>query len=78
MKVRLVTVLFVLILCVVGIGFYRGWFALSSNGPGTGDGKVNISLTVDPDKAKQDAEKVKDKATELGDRAKGAVKSDGK
>jgi hypothetical protein len=78
MKMTLATVLFVLILCVVGIGFYRGWFALSSNGPDTGDGKVNINLTVDPDKAKQDAEKVKEKATELGDRARDAVKSDGK
>ena len=72
------TVLFVLILCVVGIGFYRGWFAMSSNGADTGDGKVNINLTMDPDKAKQDAEKMKDKATELGNRATEAVKSTGK
>ncbi len=78
MKMTLVTVLFVLLLCVVVIGFYRGWFALSSNGADAGDGKVNINLTVDSDKAKQDAEKVKDKATELGDRAREAVKSNGK
>jgi hypothetical protein len=76
MKMTFVMVLLVLILCVVGIGFYRGWFALSSNGPDTGSGKVNINLTVDPDKAKQDADKVKDKVTELGDRAREAVKSD--
>jgi hypothetical protein len=78
MKMTLVTVLFVLLLCVIGIGFYRGWFALSSNSPDAGNGKVNINLTVDPDKARQDAEKVKEKATRLGDRAKEAVKSDGK
>jgi cell division protein FtsX len=74
----LATVLFVLILCVVGIGFYRGWFVLSSNGSATGDGKVNINLTMDPDKAKQDAAQVKDKVTGLGDRTRDAVKSDGK
>jgi hypothetical protein len=77
MRIRL-TLLFVLILCVVAIGFYRGWFPRSSNRPDTGSGKVNINLTVDPDKAKQDAEKVKDKATELGDRARDAVKSESK
>jgi hypothetical protein len=74
MKMRFVAVLLVLIMGMVAIGFYRGWFALSSNGPDTGSGKVNINLTVDPDKAKQDAEKVKDKATELGDRTRDTVK----
>jgi hypothetical protein len=78
MRMRFVTILFVLIVCLVGIGFYRGWFALSRSGPDTGSGKVNINLTVDPDKAKQDAEQVKDKVTGLGDRAKDTVKSDGK
>lgn len=73
----LATVLLVLILCVVGIGFYRGWFAMSSNGADTGNGKVSINLTLDSDKAKQDAEKVKDKATELGDRTREAGKSHG-
>jgi acetolactate synthase regulatory subunit len=68
----------VLILCVVVIGFHRGWFTLSSNSAGTADGKVNINLTVDPDKAKQDAEEVKDKATALGGRATEAVKANGK
>jgi hypothetical protein len=78
MRMTLVTMLFLLLLCLVGIGFYRGWFALSRSGPDTESGKVNISLTVDPDKAKQDAEQVKDKVTGLGDRARDAVKSDGK
>ena len=50
------TVLLVLILCVVGIGLYRGWFAVSSHSADSGNGKVNINLTVDTDKARQDAE----------------------
>ena len=53
----------------------QGWFALSSPRD-TESNKVNINLTVDPDKAKADAEKVKDKTTELGDRARDTVKQD--
>jgi hypothetical protein len=65
--------LFVLLLCVVGIGLYRGWFALTSHGRDESN-KVGVNLTVDPDKAKEDAGKVKDEAARLGDRAKDAVK----
>ena len=62
---RLVTVLFAISILVVGLGFYRGWFALSRSAPEAGSNKVNINLATDPDKMKQDAEIVKDKATEL-------------
>lgn len=55
-------VLLVLILCGVAFGFYRGWFALTSP-QDTESNKVNINLTVDPDKVKEDAQKVKDKTT---------------
>jgi len=51
---RLILVVMVLLVCVVGFGFYRGWFSLSSSHAGTGSDKVNISLTVDPDKMKAD------------------------
>ena len=43
----------VLVLCVVGFGFYRGWFSLSS--PNTGGGSNKVSLTVEPDKLKATA-----------------------
>jgi hypothetical protein len=66
-------VLFVLLLCLVGLGLYRGWFVLSSHSR-DGSNKVDVNLTVDSDKAKEDAEKVKDKTTELGDRARDTVK----
>ena len=84
---RIIKVLLVLALCVAVLGFYRGWFSLSSRGRDAESNKVNVSLTVDPDKMKEDAEKVKEKTTELtgkaaaeakelGDQAKGNVKSD--
>ena len=57
------------VLCVVGLGFYRGWFAVSSHRGGTENNKVNIHMTVDGDKMKEDAEKVKEKTTELTDKA---------
>ena len=56
---RLMAVLVVLVLIVVGVGFYRGWFALSRPAADTGSNKVNVNLTVDPDKIKQDADAVK-------------------
>ena len=62
---KLLAVVLVLVVCVVGFGFYRGWFALSSPDPAGGSNEVNINLATDPDKMKEDAEAVKDKAAEL-------------
>jgi hypothetical protein len=59
------TVLIVLVVLVVGLGFYRGWFALSRPAPDAGSNTVNVNLATDPDKMKQDAQAVKEKATEL-------------
>ncbi len=57
--------LIVLAVCVVGLGFYRGWFVLSSHSRDTGSHKVDVNLTVDQDKMKQDGEKVREKTKEL-------------
>jgi hypothetical protein len=62
---RLAVVLIVIAILIVGLGFYRGWFALSRPAADAGSNKVNINLATDPDKMKQDVEAVKDKATEL-------------
>jgi hypothetical protein len=62
---KLCWTMIVLALCVVGLGFYRGWFVLSSHTRETGNHKVDVNLTVDPDKMKEDAETVKDKTKEL-------------
>ena len=61
---KLSAVLIVLVLLVVGVGFYRGWFTLSSPAA-PGSDKVNVNLTMDKGKIKEDAESVKNKATEL-------------
>ena len=67
--------LFLLLLCVVVIGFWRGWFSVSSHGP-DGDNKVDVNLTVDPDKAKEDVRKVGQKTTDLGEQAQDTVQQD--
>jgi hypothetical protein len=65
--------LVVLVLCIVGIGFYRNWFTVTSPSLDTESHKVNVSLTVDPDKVKADAETVKEKAAELTGQAAGGA-----
>ncbi|MGD9856939.1 MAG: hypothetical protein AB7U20_18475 [Planctomycetaceae bacterium] len=62
---RVLAVVIVVAVCTVGFGFYRGWFALSSPSPIAGSNEVNINLATDTDKMKEDAQTVKDKATEL-------------
>jgi cell division protein FtsX len=64
-KMTLFKVAVVLVLCFVGLGFYQGWFVLSSQGSNDGSNKVDVNLTLDPDKAKEDAEKVETKARDL-------------
>ena len=61
---RLYLTLIVLAVVVVGVGFYQGWFALSS-GRQAESQKVDVHLTVDPEKMKEDAGKVKDKTKGL-------------
>ena len=62
---RLLTILIVLAICAVGIGFYRGWFTLSSPSPAVESNEVNVNLATHTDKMKEDVETVKDKAAEL-------------
>jgi len=69
---RLCGILIVLAVLAVGIGFYRGWFVVTS-GRETMSNKVDVNLTVDPDKVRADAEAVQVKAAELTSQAKKAV-----
>jgi hypothetical protein len=62
---KLAIVLFLLLLCAVGFGFYRGWFALSSPSSDTEPHQVNVNLAIDADKVKDDAKRVRDATTEL-------------
>ncbi len=56
---RFCLLLTVLTVLVVGIGFYRGWFAVSGDG-GTGTGNIEVKLSVDRDKVKHDTAAIKD------------------
>ena len=64
MKRSLFKVTLVLLLGIVGLGLARGWFILTSS-QHVEDEKVDIKLTVDPDKVKEDVGKVQEKAKEL-------------
>lgn len=66
---RFCSLLFILAIIVVGLGFYRGWFTVSGDRENQSN-KVDVNLTVDPDKVKADAVAVKDKAAELTGQAK--------
>jgi hypothetical protein len=63
--------LFVLLLCLVGIGLYRGWFTFSNPSRDTVNSKINISVSVDPGKLEADAETARKKIAEkIAQRAK--------
>jgi len=64
---KVLLVLVMLTFVVIGLGFYRGWFALSSTDAGDESNKVNVNLTVDSDKMKEDATAVKKKTADLTD-----------
>ena len=57
---KIFRVLMVLAILAVAVGFYRGWFSLSTPAADTGSNKVNVELTVDPDKVKSDVKSVKE------------------
>lgn len=63
----LLVVLVLLAVGVVGFGFYRGWFGLSSD---TKDDKTNVTLTLDQDKFQADKETAKEKVQGLGQNVK--------
>jgi len=60
MRFRIVLVL--IIAGIVGLGWYRGWFHLSSD---RGADKSNVTLTVDKDKMQADKEKAVGKVQDL-------------
>jgi hypothetical protein len=74
---KLGAALTLLAILVVGLGFYRGWFTLTSPAPESGSSKVNINLATDPDQMKQDVQTTKDKVAELTDGVTDDVKAEG-
>ena len=58
--------LFVIVLLLVGIagvGFYRGWFSLSTD---NADQNPSATITVDQGKIKEDEQKTKEKMQDFG------------
>lgn len=64
---QLLAVFVLLAAAVVGLGFYLGWFHVSTGGT---DGNPNATITVDQNKMKADQEAAKEKAQDLGEKAK--------
>lgn len=75
---RLFLLVLVLTIILVAVGFYRGWLTVSSQDSDKGSNKVELNLTVDQDKMKDDANAVKEKALDLTGGAKGDEKNEEK
>jgi plastocyanin domain-containing protein len=72
-----IKVLAVLLIGLVVIGFFRGWFSVSSPPPQKTDAegdKVNVTVTVDKAKVKSDVRKVERKVKEEIRELQGKVK----
>ena len=67
--------LIVLVICLVGIGIWRGWFSFLSSSGETEKDKVNVGVSVDKGKIREDVQKAKAKVgeevKEVGDKVKG-------
>jgi hypothetical protein len=75
MRSRLKLVI-VLLLCLVGIGFWRGWFSVSSPKPDTEGNKVNVNMSVDKGKIKSDIKKAERKVEKGVSELEGKTKTD--
>ncbi len=61
---KTILILFVLIIVVgVGLGYYRGWFNVSSDNT---EGTHNVTVSVDAGKIKADKDEAVDKVQDLG------------
>ena len=61
---RVINTILFLALCLAGVGFFRGWFSLSSQTDPETE-KVNVNLTIDTTKVKADTEFLREKAAEI-------------
>lgn len=55
---RVFALLFLVVILMIGFGFYRGWFTLSTSERSEDNRKTDVNLTVDGDKMQEDFEKV--------------------
>ena len=64
---KLMFVVVLLLAGIAGLGFYRGWFSLSTE---NADHKPSATITVDKDKIQEDEQKAKEKVQGFGHAAK--------
>lgn len=62
--------LFALLLCLVVIGLFRGWFSYSRAGGDPANEQVNVNVSVDTAKVKIDAQKAGQLAEKVARRIK--------
>ncbi len=62
---RLLVLVVILVACAAGLGFYRGWFQLSTGGS---DHEAGVTITVDRDKIRGDEKRVEKSVHELGNK----------
>ena len=61
-------ILVVVVACIAGLGFCRGWFHVGSD---ANDDKRSVTFTADPNKIKADEKQVVEKVKDFGHEAKG-------
>jgi predicted negative regulator of RcsB-dependent stress response len=66
----LVFVLVLLLVGIVGLGFYRGWFTLSVN---NADHQPSATFTMDKDKIHEDEQKSKDEMQSFKQKTKETI-----
>jgi hypothetical protein len=64
---RLFMFMIVLLVAVIGLGFYRGWFTFTTDHKDGPDNKVGLHVEIDKDKIKSDAETARNKVRGVGD-----------
>ena len=67
---KIVFILVLIVAGVIGVGFHRGWFTVSSDSQGN---TPNITVSVDKEKIRQDKAKAVEKVQDLEQRAKAKV-----
>ena len=70
---RFLSFILLLVVLAVCVGFYRGWFSMTTNKEPFSE-KRDVHLTVDPEKMKQDANAVEDKTKALFSSGNGETK----
>jgi hypothetical protein len=71
---RLFSFILLLVVFTIGIGFYRGWFSMSTNKQPSGE-KLDVHFQVDRDKMKQDANSIEQKTKSLWENDKNATQT---